>query len=163
MSPRRERRPPGRPRSRKDDTDGIKVRRRRPRLVRPKSPRRTAVRADRRNDVFRRQASQGLAIDDLEHGDSEVPLHLLSKGRVVKRYVQCGKERCRCRTGGRRHGPYNYLVINIPVHMRRPKGPRQRWYYLTEEEAQRFRTRIRNFHILVKNMLADMWEELDIE
>ena len=40
--------------------------------------------------------------------------------------------------------------------------PKQKWYYLTKEEAERFKARIRNFNQLANNMLSDMIEELDI-
>jgi hypothetical protein len=133
------------------------------RKKRPPTPRKRAeVRADKRGEVLKRQASQALTIDDMEHGDAEVPIHLLSRGKVLRRFVQCGRDNCHCRTGGRRHGPYHYLVINIPAEMRRPGQPKQKWFYLTEEEAERFRARINNYKVLVKNMFADLWDELHV-
>ena len=76
--------------------------------------------------------------------------------------VVCGKKGCPCTYGGKAHGPYFYLVINVPAHMRRPDKPRQRWIYLTKEEAERFRKRITNFNVLVKNMFSDLQEELNL-
>jgi len=102
-----------------------------------------------------------MKIDDLDHGDAEVPLHLLAKGKILRRFLVCGKDNCICRTQGKRHGPYFYLVVNIPASMRRHGEPKQRWFYLTKEEAERFRARISNFKALINNMFSDMWEELN--
>jgi len=152
---KRERRPRGRPESKAKATRGR-------RKTKGSGPERKAqTRAKKRADIFERQAAHGMRIDDLDHSDTEVPLHLLAKGKILKRYLMCGKENCVCRTRGKKHGPYFYLVVNVPASMRRRGDPKQRWFYLTKEEAQRFKARISNFKALVNNMFSDMWEELN--
>ena len=136
---------------------------------RPRAPRRpgrprtiTVDRTKRRFEFEQKLAQNEVSVEDHEHREAKVPTHLLSKGKVITRYVKCGKRGCTCTIGGKLHGPYHYLVINLPDHMRRPGGPRQRWVYLTKEEAERFRRRIRNFHLLVNSMLSDLMDELEL-
>lgn len=120
---------------------------------RPRTKDRAAVRE--------RQAAHGFKVDDLDHGETEIPLHLFARGRLIKRYLQCGKKECACHKGGKKHGPYHYLVVTVPAKMRGPGDPKQKWYYLTKEEAETFKTRIRNFNQLANNMFSDLQEELD--
>ena len=136
---------------------------------RPRAPRRpgrprtrTIERTKRRIEFEQKLAQNEVSVEDHEHGEAKVPTHLLSKGKVISRFVSCGKRGCTCTLGGKLHGPYYYLVINLPDEMRRPGGPRQRWVYLTKEEAERFRRRIRNFHILMNSMLSDLMDELNL-
>lgn len=131
-------------------------------LHRPGRPRRsTYLRTERRREIEQNHADNPIPIDDLEHGTAEIPIHYLAKGRVIERYIFCGRAKCRCRSSGRGHGPYNYLVMTIPKSMREPDGPRQRWVYLTKAEAQRYRARIANFNKLINNMFSDLLEEFD--
>jgi hypothetical protein len=130
---------------------------------RPGRPRAVTIeRAQRRLEFEHQQAQNQVPIDDLDHGVARLPAHLLAKGKIVERMVVCGKKGCPCTLGGKAHGPYFYLVINVPAHMRRPDKPRQRWIYLTKEEAERFRKRITNFNVLVKNMFSDLQVELNL-
>ena len=156
MTRKRERRSRGRPRSRAKARS--KARKKGTGTAAKKKAR---ARASKRAETFEKQAAHGIKLDDLGHGETELPLHLLAKGKVLKRYLQCGKENCMCNKGGKKHGPYYYLVINIPANMRGPGDPKQKWFYLTKEEAERFKARIRNFSQLVNNMFSDIWEELN--
>jgi hypothetical protein len=108
-------------------------------------------------------AKHEVVVEDHDHGTAKLPAHLLSKGKVIERMVSCGKKGCPCTFGGRLHGPYYYLVINIPPDKRRPGQPAQKWIYLTKDEAERFRRRIRNMHILMDNMVSDLLNEFHIE
>jgi len=130
----------------------------------PGRPRAVTVDRARRRQKFEEDlATQEVRIEDHDHGERQVPAHLLSKGKVIERMVSCGRKGCPCTFGGRLHGPYYYLVINIPPDKRRPGRPAQKWIYLTREEAERFRRRIRNMHILMDNMLSDLLNEFHVE
>lgn len=159
MKPRRDPRPRGRPRNR--PTPHHKDPKERKEGPETGTRNRTGTRTTLRDEIREKQAARPVTVDDLEHGNADVPVHVLAKGNVIKRYVQCGKEGCSCMRGGKRHGPYYYLVITVPASQRGPKAPRQKWFYLTKEEADRFRTRIRNFRILTNSMFGDLWEELN--
>jgi len=134
-----------------------------PRSRRPGRPRTVTVEKVRRRLEFEEDlAKQELVIEDHDHGEVKLPVHLLSKGKVIERLVSCGRKGCPCTYGGRLHGPYYYLVVNIPPDMRKPGQPRQKWIYLTKEEAERFRRRIRNMHNMMDNMFSDLLQEFHI-
>jgi hypothetical protein len=102
-----------------------------------------------------------MSVDDLDHGTANIPIHFFARGKVIKRWQTCGKMDCACRKGGKfLHGPYFYLVITNPVHDRSPDEPKQKWFYLTEEEADRLKLRIRNFNLLAHNLYSDIIDQM---
>lgn len=137
-----------------------KTGRRRPgRPARPRDD--TMRRAEFRLEQQRKQADHLLSVDDLEFGTKDVPIHFFARGKVVKRLQMCGRKECRCRRGPQYfHGPYYYLVVTNPEHKDNPDEPKQKWFYLTEDEAGRLKKRIRNFNLFAKNLFADIFDEM---
>lgn len=131
---------------------------------RPKGPNRSTVaRMEARAELRKQRARNPLEIDDLEHGTEEVPLEYFARGKVIEKYIMCGKPGCKCKTGGRcLHGPYYYLVVTNPVNMRRPGKPKQSWFYLSKEEADEMRKRLSNFRVLAAQLFSDIYEEMGV-
>jgi hypothetical protein len=60
------------------------------------------------------------------------------RGSVVKYYLACGKQACRCHQGGPKHGPYYYLMTTL-------KPGKTRMVKLSPEQIKVVQTWVRNF------------------
>jgi hypothetical protein len=85
---------------------------------------------------------------------------LLAMGSISKRFNTCGKVDCSCMTGGKKHGPYYYLSMALPVSMIEKGHPRMKHFYITEREAESYRERIRVFKDLQDQVWEELWDEL---
>jgi hypothetical protein len=129
---------------------------------RPGRPRKdTLRRLELRKEHQNKQKQTPIFVDDLEFGKTQVPIHFFARGKVIKRYQTCGKKGCACQKGPRyQHGPYYYLVVTNPKHSKNPNEPKQKWFYLTQEEADRIRKRITNFNLLSQSLFSDVFDEM---
>jgi hypothetical protein len=67
------------------------------------------------------------------------------RGSVVKYYLACGKQACRCHQGGPKHGPYYYLMTTL-------KPGKTRMVKLSTEQVKIVRSWVRNFKSFKKGL-----------
>jgi len=115
---------------------------------------RSHLRAARRKD-FRAKHEDGK-----HHDRDTLKASVLATGSVQQRYVTCGRARCQCMTGGRKHGPYWYLSMPVPARRSRDGNPTMVHFYLTQAEAAFYGERIRRFRELQDQVWDDVWAEL---
>ena len=60
------------------------------------------------------------------------------RGSLVKRYLPCGKESCRCHHGGPQHGPYYYLMTTL-------RAGKTQMVKLSADQVKIVRDWVRNF------------------
>jgi|GEM_PF-2652863 len=129
---------------------------------RPGRPRKDTLRRIQfRREHQLKQEQAPLDVDNLEFGKAQVPIHFFARGKIIKRYQTCGKKNCACQKSARsQHGPYYYLVVTNPGHSKNPDEPKQKWFYLTHEEADRLRKRITNFNLFAQSLFSDIFDEM---
>jgi hypothetical protein len=60
------------------------------------------------------------------------------RGSLVKRFLPCGKQACRCHHGGPQHGPYYYLMTTL-------KAGKTQMVKLSADQVKIVREWVRNF------------------
>jgi hypothetical protein len=123
-----------------------------------KSATRTALRA-----IHRKRTRAQIVLEVVDPTTDErtvIMASILARGTVHKRYNKCGKTKCHCYRGPKRHGPYWYLALPMPMEMVRKGAPKTRNFYINEEEALMLRSRIANYKRIQQKVWDELYDEL---
>ena len=111
-------------------------------------------------ELYIKNRKKHIEINDFSEKEKDlVKASLLAMGSVQERYNTCGKKDCPCMTQGRKHGPYYYLSLPLPVKMVNAGYPRMKHFYITKEEALVFEKRIEMFRKLQDAVWDEIWNE----
>jgi hypothetical protein len=86
---------------------------------------------------------------------------ILARGSIQTRFNTCGKPKCHCTKGGKKHGPYYYLSLPMPADHVRKGTPRMKHFYITEQEANNLRMRISNFRRLEDQVWLELLDDFE--
>jgi len=125
---------------------------------------RSAVKAKLRKR-YRTRENAVIRLSALGLSDRDLPVikaSVLAQGSIQKRYNTCGKKDCPCsRDPRKRHGPYYYLSLPMPMYMVNEGSPRMKHFYLSESEVEELRSRISTYRMLVEKAWLDIYDEFE--
>jgi len=130
----------------------------RPPTRRWKAAVRTALRENYRKE--KNACIELVNVDGSKNDRTIIMVSILAQGSIQKRYNTCGKPKCRCNRDGKRHGPYWYLLLPLPMELVRKGMPKAKQFYLDEEEALSLKARITNYKALQSKVWNELYEEL---
>jgi len=100
------------------------------------------------------------AVDPTTKERTVIKAAILATGSIHKRYNKCGKTRCHCYRGVKRHGPYWYLSLPMPLEMVHKGSSKMKHFYINEEEALMLKARIANYKKLQEQVWNELYNEL---
>jgi hypothetical protein len=122
---------------------------------------RSRVKAQQRERYIQRSKKHIEITDFTDKEKDLVKASLLAMGSVQVRYNTCGKRDCPCMTEGRKHGPYYYLSLPLPMKMVKAGYPRMKHFYVTKDEALVLEKRIKMFKKLQDAVWDEIWDEFN--